>query len=135
MVKEFRDFVLRGNVVDLAIAVMIGTAFATVVKSFTDNILMNIIALFGGQPDFSSLDFSLGDTVFTYGAFLTDVVSFVILAAIVFFFVVKPINLFLSRMKKEEAAKAPPPPAPMSPAAERLLEELRLALKDIQAKN
>jgi len=135
MVKEFRDFVLRGNVVDLAIAVMIGTAFATVVKSFTDNILMNIIALFGGQPDFSSLDFSLGDTVFTYGAFLTDVVSFVILAAIVFFFVVKPINLFLSRMKKEEAAKAPPPPAPLSPAAERLLEELRLALKDIQAKN
>jgi large conductance mechanosensitive channel len=135
MVKEFRDFVLRGNVVDLAIAVMIGTAFATVVKSFTDNILMNIIALFGGQPDFSSLDFSLGDTVFTYGAFLTDVVSFVILAAIVFFFVVKPINLFLSRIKKEEAAKAPPPPAPMSPAAERLLEELRLALKDIQAKN
>jgi len=135
MVKEFRDFVLRGNVVDLAIAVMIGTAFATVVKSFTDNILMNIIALFGGQPDFSSLDFSLGDTVFTYGAFLTDVVSFVILAAIVFFFVVKPINLFLSRMKKEEAAKAPPPPAPMSPAAERLLEELRLALKDIQAKS
>lgn len=135
MVKEFRDFVLRGNVVDLAIAVMIGTAFATVVKSFTDNILMNIIALFGGQPDFSSLDFSLGDTVFTYGAFLTDVVSFVILAAIVFFFVVKPINLFLSRMKKEEAAKAPPPPAPMSPAAERLLEELRLALKDIQTKN
>ena len=135
MVKEFRDFILRGNVVDLAIAVMLGTAFAAVVKSFTDNILMNIIALFGGQPNFSGLDFSLGDTVFTYGAFLTDVVSFVILAAIVFFFVVKPINLFLSRMKKEEAAKAPPPPAPMSPAAERLLEELRLALKDIQAKN
>lgn len=133
MVKEFRDFILRGNVVDLAIAVMLGTAFAAVVGSFTDNILMNIIALFGGQPNFSGLDFSIGDTVFTYGAFITDVVAFVILAAVLFFFVVKPVNMLLERRKKE-AAPAPAPVA-LSPAAERLLEELRIALKDLQAKN
>ena len=90
MIKEFRDFILRGNLVDLAVAVVIGTAFAVLVKSLTDNLITPVLALIGGKPDFSDLVFTISDTEFRYGAFLTDAIGFVIVAAVIFFLVVKP---------------------------------------------
>ena len=77
MIKEFRDFLLRGNIVELAVAFVIGAAFALVVKSLNDNLLMPIIAMIGGKPDFSSLTFTINGAVFRYGAFITDLIGFV----------------------------------------------------------
>ncbi len=99
MVQEFRAFILRGNVVDLAIAVVIGVAFGAVVNSMVTDLLTPLIAAIFGKPDFSSLDFSIGDGVFTYGNFLNALLSFVSIAAAVFFFVVKPLNLLLARSR------------------------------------
>lgn len=99
MVKEFREFLLRGNVIDLAIAVVIGAAFGAVVTSFVDDILMQVIAMIGGQPDFSGLSFTINDAEFRYGSFLNAVISFVIIAAAIFFFVVKPVNALMARRK------------------------------------
>jgi large conductance mechanosensitive channel len=99
MVKEFRDFVLRGNVIDLAISVVLGAAFGAVVTSFVDDILMHVIAAIGGQPDFSALKFNIGEGEFRYGEFITALISFLIIAAVVFFFVVKPINELMARRK------------------------------------
>ncbi|HYI25946.1 MAG TPA: large conductance mechanosensitive channel protein MscL [Thermomicrobiales bacterium] len=101
---EFKQFLLRGNVVDLAVAVVIGAAFGTVVTAFVDNLVMPLIALLGGEPDFTSIGFTISDTYFGVGAFLTALVSFAIIAAVIFFFVVKPMNLLTERM-----AKAPTP--------------------------
>ncbi|HEX5780412.1 MAG TPA: large conductance mechanosensitive channel protein MscL [Solirubrobacteraceae bacterium] len=99
MIKEFRDFVLRGNVIDLAIAVVLGAAFGAVVTSFVDDILMQVIAALGGEPDFSALKFNIGEGEFRYGEFITAVISFLIIAAVIFFFVVKPINALMARRK------------------------------------
>lgn len=98
---EFKQFLLRGNVVDLAVAVVIGAAFGAVVTSFVDNLIMPLIALIGGQPDFSSIGFTISDTYFSVGNFLTALVSFLIIATVIFFFVVKPINLLLERANRE----------------------------------
>jgi len=91
MFKEFREFLTRGNVVDLAVAVILGAAFGAVVKSFVENIITPIIAAIIGKPDFGALAFTINGSVFHYGAFLNAVVSFVLIGAAVFFFVVKPI--------------------------------------------
>ena len=99
MMKEFREFLLRGNVVDLAIAVVLGAAFGAVVTSFVDDILMQVIAMIGGQPDFSGLSFTINDAEFRYGAFLNTVIAFVIISAAIFFLVVKPINALMARRK------------------------------------
>jgi large conductance mechanosensitive channel len=99
MIKEFREFLLRGNVVDLAVAVILGAAFGAVVTSFVNDILMQLIAMIGGKPDFSGLRFTINDAEFRYGAFLNAVISFVIIAAAVFFFVVKPVNALMARRK------------------------------------
>ena len=96
MIKEFRDFINRGNVVDLAVAVVIGGAFGAVVASFTDDILMPIIAAVIGEPDFSSLSFGLGDSTISYGSFITVLVNFLIIAFAVFL-VVKGINSVQAR--------------------------------------
>ena len=104
MVKEFRDFILRGNVVDLAVAVVIGAAFGAVVTSLVENIITPIVAAFGGQPDFSALDFTINDSVFRYGAFLNSLISFLIIAAVIFFLVVKPMNTLLARYRRPETA-------------------------------
>ena len=85
MVKEFRDFLMRGNIVDLAVAVVIGAAFGAVVTSLVDNIIMPIIGIFGGSPDFSGNTFSINGSVFGWGAFLTALISFVLIAGAVFF--------------------------------------------------
>jgi large conductance mechanosensitive channel len=103
----FKKFLLRGNVVDLAIAVIIGIAFGMVISAFTKDIVTPIIAAIGGKPDFSSLSFTINKSQFRYGDFLNALISFVILAAIVYFFVVKPIGALLDRYKP-----APDEPVP-----------------------
>ena len=84
MLKEFRDFLLRGNLVTLAVAFVMGVAFAAVVTSFVNDLVMPVIAMIFGKPDFSDLTFTINDAVFRYGAFLTAVITFVAIAAAVF---------------------------------------------------
>lgn len=103
--KEFRQFILRGNVVDLAIAVVVGAAFNNVVQSLVKNIFSPLIAAVVGQPDFSKLSFSLHKSTFTYGEFLNAVISFITIALVVFFFVVQPVNRMMRKFKKDEPAE------------------------------
>ena len=124
MIKEFREFLLRGNVVDLAIAVVLGAAFGAVVTSFVNDILMQVIAMVGGQPDFSGLSFTINDAEFRYGAFLNTVIAFVIISAAIFFLVVKPINALMARRK---AGLEPEPEAVSEDVV--LLGEIRDLLK------
>ena len=107
MLKEFRDFLLRGNIVELAVAFVMGVAFAAVVNSLVDNLVMPDIAMIIGKPDFSDLTFTINDAVFRYGAFLTDVIQFVAIAAAVFFFVVKPMNAFEALRQRGQAPATP----------------------------
>ena len=100
MIKEFRDFLMRGNLVELAVAFVMGLAFAALITSFVDNLVMPIVAMIIGKPDFSDLTFTINDAVFRYGAFITDVISFLAIAAAVFFFVVKPMDSIMSRVRK-----------------------------------
>jgi large conductance mechanosensitive channel len=102
MLKEFKDFLMKGNIVDLAVAFVMGVAFGAVVNSLVDNIVMPIVAMIIGKPDFSDLTFTINDAVFRYGAFLTDVITFLATAAAIFFFVVKPVGAMLARMKGRE---------------------------------
>jgi large conductance mechanosensitive channel len=99
MLKEFRDFVLRGNIVELAVAFVIGIAVAALVNSLVENLVMPVVAMIIGKPDFNDLTFTINDAVFRYGAFLTDLIQFVAIAAAVFFVVVKPMNALLTRMR------------------------------------
>lgn len=100
MLKEFRDFLLRGNIVELAVAFVMGVAFAAVVTSLVDNLVMPIIAMIIGKPDFSDLTFTINDAVFRYGSFITALIQFVAIAAAVFFFVVKPMDTIMARIRK-----------------------------------
>ncbi len=104
MLQEFKEFMLRGNVIDLAIAVVIGAAFKTVVDTFVSGLITPLIAAFGGQPDFSALDFTINDSRFLYGTFLNAVIAFVIVGAVLFFFVIKPMNELIKRSRKEPPA-------------------------------
>jgi large conductance mechanosensitive channel len=108
MIKEFRDFLFRGNIVELAVAFVIGVAFAAVVNSLVNNLIMPIVAMIIGKPDFSNLTFTINDAVFRYGAFITDVISFVAIAAAVFFFVVKPIEAMMARRRREPIEEGMP---------------------------
>ncbi len=124
MIKEFREFILRGNVVDLAVAVVIGAAFGAVVAALVADLITPLMAAIGGQPDFSELTFTINGSTFKYGHFLNAVLSFLVIAAVVFFLVVKPLNLLLAR-RKEEASE------PVAPAEDvRLLTEIRDLLAD-----
>ena len=98
---EFKTFLLRGNVVDLAVAVVIGAAFGALINSLVADILTPIIAAIVGEPDFSALDFTINDSRFTYGNFLNALISFLTIAAAIFFLVVKPVNVLMERMKTE----------------------------------
>ncbi|TML73083.1 MAG: large conductance mechanosensitive channel protein MscL [Actinobacteria bacterium] len=102
MLKEFRDFLLRGNLVTLAVAFVMGVAFAAVVTSFVNDLVMPVIAMIFGKPEFNQLTFTINDAVFRYGAFLTAVVTFVAIAAAVFLFVVKPVDALLARTRRPE---------------------------------
>ena len=101
MVKEFREFILRGNLVELAVAVVIGTAFAAVVSAFVADLVTPLIAAVGGEPDFSRLTFEINDSTFRYGDFINALLTFAIIAAVVFFFVVKPVNALMARYSTE----------------------------------
>jgi large conductance mechanosensitive channel len=104
MLKEFKAFVMRGNVIDLAIAVVLGAAFGAVVTALVNDIITPIIAAIGGQPDFSNLKFTINKSQFLYGDFINAVVAFLIIAAVLFFFVVKPMNALLARSRREPPA-------------------------------
>lgn len=103
MVKEFRDFLLRGNLLELAVALVIGLAFAALVASFVDDLVMPVVAMIFGEPDFSGLTFTINDAVFRYGSFITALITFITTAAAIFFFVVKPVNAIMARMTKPAA--------------------------------
>ncbi|HTV15816.1 MAG TPA: large conductance mechanosensitive channel protein MscL [Acidobacteriaceae bacterium] len=107
MLKGFRDFILRGNVVDLAVAVIIGAAFTAIVNSMVKNVINPLIAAVVHKPDFHSIQFDLHGGKFMIGDFLNDVISFILIAGTVYFFFVLPINALL---KKFQPAKAAPPP-------------------------
>jgi large conductance mechanosensitive channel len=102
MVNDFKEFLLRGNVVDLAVAVVIGTAFGAVVTAFVADLVTPLIGAIGGQPDFSALDFTINDSTFRYGDFINNLLSFLIIAAVIFFFVVVPINKLMEARKTEK---------------------------------
>src|SRR4051812_17186706 len=107
MLKEFRDFVLRGNAVDLAVAVVIGAAFGAVVSALVADFLTPLIAAVGGQPDFSALDFQVNGSTFKYGDFLNKVISLIFIAVAVFFLVVKPMNAVSARRRTEQPVDEP----------------------------
>ena len=107
MVKEFREFLLRGSLVELAVAVVIGTAFGAVIAALVKDLVTPLIAAVGGQPDFSALTFTINDSKFLYGEFINALLAFVIVAAVVFFFVIKPVNALMARRKVETAADTP----------------------------
>ena len=100
MLKDFKAFILRGNVVDLAIAVVIGTAFGALVTSFVENLLTPLIAI-PGTRDFSDLEFAISDSTFRYGNVINALIAFLLIAGAVFFFVVKPVNALMARRKTE----------------------------------
>jgi large conductance mechanosensitive channel len=100
----FRKFILRGNLVDLAVAVVIGTQFSSLVKQFVNSFINPLLALIGGQPDFSSLVLTIGKARFTYGAFVTEVLSFLIAAAVVYFVIVLPVARLLRFFERDQAA-------------------------------
>jgi large conductance mechanosensitive channel len=107
MLKGFRDFILRGNVVDLAVAVVIGTAFGAVVAAFTKGVIMQFVAAIIKTPDFDKLAFDLHGTPINYGTFLTATLNFLIIAGVIYFFVVLPLNYLLAKAKKPEPDAAP----------------------------
>jgi large conductance mechanosensitive channel len=101
MLGEFRKFLLRGNLVDLAVAVVIGTAFGAVVTALVKDLITPLIAAVGGEPDFSGLTFTINGSVFRYGDFLNALLAFLMVAAVVFFLVIKPVNALLERLRTE----------------------------------
>jgi large conductance mechanosensitive channel len=122
MLEELKNFLFRGNIVELAVAFVIGVAFAAVINSLVDNLIMPLIAMIIGKPDFSDLTFTINDAVFRYGAFITDVIQFVAIGAAVFFFVVKPVQAMVARAGKEPIEEG-------MPDEERRHQELLAALR------
>ena len=126
MIQEFRDFLFRGNIVELAVAFVMGVAFATVVTSLVENLIMPLVAMLIGKPDFRDLTFTVNDAVFRYGSFVTDLVQFVAIAAAVFLFIVKPFNYMLGRLRREPVEEG-------MPDEERRHRELLAALGALRA--
>lgn len=98
---EFRAFILRGNVLDLAVAVIIGAAFGAVIASLVADILTPLIAAIFGKPDFSNLSFEVNNSQIMYGSFLNAVIAFLLVAVAVFFFVIRPFNMLMERRRKQ----------------------------------
>jgi large conductance mechanosensitive channel len=119
MLSGFKQFVLRGNVVDLAVGVVIGAAFGSVVTALTKDLLTPLIAALVGKPDFSAISFSVNGSVFSVGDFINAVISFLLIAAAVYFFVVTPINALVARMRK-----APIPADPTTKKCPECLSEI-----------
>ena len=108
MLKEFKDFLFRGNIVELAVAFVMGLAFAAVVNSLVNDFVMPIIAMIIGKPDFSDLTFTINDAQFRYGAFITAVISFAAIALAVFFFIVKPVQMMMTRFQRTPVEEGMP---------------------------
>ncbi len=122
MLKEFKQFLLRGNILELAIAFVIGAAFVAVVNSLVADLLTPVIAAIVGKPDFSALTFTVNGSVFRYGSFLNAVISFISVAAAVFFAIVKPLSALQARRMEPEtapSARACPECLSVIPAAAR----------------
>jgi large conductance mechanosensitive channel len=124
MLKGFRDFILRGNVVDLAVAVIIGAAFNAIVTSFTKDVLGQFIAAIVGKPDFSGVAFKVNGTPILIGNFINATISFLIVASVVYFGVVVPLNHLMARLKKPA-----PPVEPTTKACPECLSDIPLAAK------
>jgi large conductance mechanosensitive channel len=107
MLREFRAFILRGNLVDLAVAVVVGTAFTAVVNALVKDIITPLIAAIGGDPDFGALAFTINGSRFAYGNFFNAVLTFLIVAAVMFFLVIKPVNALLAPRRTEPPTDAP----------------------------
>ncbi len=125
MLKEFRDFALRGNVIDLAVAFVIGAAFVAIVNSLVNDIIMPLVGVILGGLDFTSLAITFGNANITYGNFIQAIINFVIVA-FVLFLIVRTTNKLQKMRAKEEAPEAPPEPS----AEEKLLTEIRDLLKN-----
>jgi large conductance mechanosensitive channel len=102
MLQDFKKFILRGNVIDLAVAVVIGAAFGSIISSLVKDLITPLIAAVGGQPDFSNLYFTINHSKFMYGNFFNALISFIILAAVIFFFIVHPVNKLVERANKRK---------------------------------
>ena len=107
MLKDFKKFILRGNTVDLAVAVVIGAAFGAIVTALVKDLITPLIAAIGGQPDFSKLKFTVNGSQFLYGDFVNAVITFVIIASVVFFLIVQPVNNLMTRATRNKATPEP----------------------------
>jgi large conductance mechanosensitive channel len=123
MLKEFKAFLLRGNVIDLAVGVVVGAAFGAVVTALVKDLITPFIAAIARAPDFSGLSFSLNGSQFLYGDFINALISFILIASVIFFFVVKPVNLLISRSHKE------PPADPTTKKCPECMSEIPLDAK------
>ena len=122
MLQGFKKFLLRGNVVDLAVAVVIGAAFGAVVTALVTNIFTPLIAAVGGKPDFSNLSVTINNSKIMYGAFLNAVISFFMIAIAVYFFIVAPVNAYVERKNRGQA-----PPDPTTKKCPECLSEIPIA--------
>jgi len=122
--KGFRQFILRGNVVDLAVGVVMGAAFGTVVSALVKDFLTPLIAALVGKPDFSAIGFEINGTKFAIGDFINALISFLLIAAAVYFFVVLPVNTLIARVKRGEA-----PPDPTTKKCPECLSDIPIAAR------
>ena len=125
MIEGFRKFLLRGNVIDLAVAVVIGAAFAGIVTAIVEGLVTPLIGALGGIPDFSAWTFTINTSQFQIGRVINAILSFVVVAAVIYFLVVQPMNALMERIKRQEEVD---PPAPS--VEEKLLTEIRDAIKE-----
>ena len=124
MLKGFRQFLLRGNVIDLAVAVVIGGAFGAVVTALVKDLVTPLIAAIVGKPDFSAISFAINGSQFPIGDFINALVSFLLIATAVYFFIVVPMNAFMARMRRGEA-----PPDPTTKKCAECLSDVPLAAR------
>ncbi len=121
--KDFKAFLLRGNLVDMAVGIVIGVAFAAVVTALVSDLVTPLIAAIGGKPDFSNLSFTINKSHFLYGAFIDALLAFVLVAAVIFFFVVRPVNALVARARTE------PPADPTTRNCPECLSEIPIAAR------
>ena len=121
--KDFRDFLLRGNLVDMAVGIVIGVAFTAVVTALVGDLITPLLAAIGGKPDFAGLSFTINNSHFLYGAFLNALIAFLLIAAVVFWLVIKPVNRLMAMRRTE------PPVAATTHACPECLSEIPLAAR------
>jgi large conductance mechanosensitive channel len=105
--KDFKEFLLRGNLVDMAVGIVIGVAFAALVTAFVADLITPLLAAIGGKPSFQDLSFTINGSHFLYGSFINALISFLIIAAVIFFLVVRPVNALMARRRTEPPVDVP----------------------------